>query len=67
MATDVLDPTNATINEYLLAIRDEFREAWQSGKFGTWTGRMEFQPHAIKELESGCQFRKRLTPGASKR
>lgn len=66
MAVDVLDPTNAQINEHLLAVREEWREAWASGKFGTWVGEMEFHPQNLKDLESGNKYRKRLTGGAKK-
>lgn len=58
---DVLDPTNAQINEHLLAVRDEWREAWASGKFGTWLGKLDIHPMELRDLESGTQYRKRLT------
>lgn len=66
MAADVLDSTNGQINDFLLDIRDQLREAVNSGKYADWEGRAIIQPRKIFEFASGNLYKKRLTSTSHK-
>jgi hypothetical protein len=60
LPADVLDQ-NPAINAALLDFRQQLREAYDSGKYASWAGTVEFRPREVFEFDSGVHYRRRLT------